>query len=133
MYSAPFGIAPMGLTGLFGYRGDVVLARAAQAAGIPMVMSAASLFPLEEVARVGPSSWFQAYLPASADGIDEHLDRIARAGFRTLVVTVDTAVRPNMENYARAGFHSPLRPGPRGSCGMASRIRAGRPELSCRP
>jgi L-lactate dehydrogenase (cytochrome) len=79
----------------------VVSARAAQAAGIPMVMSAASLFPLEEVV---------AYLAASADGIDEHLDRIGRAGFRTLVVTVETAVRPNLEAYARAGFHSALRP-----------------------
>ena len=109
-YASPFGIAPMGLIALFGYRGDLVLARSAEEAGIPMVLSAASLVPMEEVVRSAPSAWFQAYLPAEPDGLDSLVARVARAGFRTLVVTVDTAVRPNMENYSRAGFHSPLRP-----------------------
>src|SRR3989475_12916278 len=42
-YAAPFGIAPMGGTSMAAFRGDVVLARAAAAAGIPMIMSGASL------------------------------------------------------------------------------------------
>src|SRR5436190_19689118 len=38
-YKAPFGIAPMGLSALSTYRGDLVLARGAEQAGIPMIMS----------------------------------------------------------------------------------------------
>src|SRR6266508_5696837 len=42
-YGAPFGIAPMGGTSMAAYRGDIVLARAAAQADIPMIMSGASL------------------------------------------------------------------------------------------
>src|SRR4029453_16261448 len=59
-YSAPFGIAPMGISALCAYRGDLVLARAAGRANIPMVMSGSSLIRLEEVAKEGRTAWFQA-------------------------------------------------------------------------
>ena len=42
-HAAPFGIAPMGISALSAYRGDLVQARAARDAGIPMMMSASSL------------------------------------------------------------------------------------------
>lgn len=38
------------------------------------------------------------------------LDRVARAGFRTLVVTVDIPISANRENNIRTGFSTPLRP-----------------------
>ena len=50
-YSSPFGIAPMGLNALSTYRGDLVLARAAQLAGIVSIMSGTSLIPMEAVAQ----------------------------------------------------------------------------------
>ncbi|KAB0675676.1 alpha-hydroxy acid oxidase [Aureimonas leprariae] len=109
-YAAPFGIAPMGISALMAYRGDMVLARAAEAAGIPMVMSGSSLIRLEEVAAAAPSSWFQAYLPGEPDRIDALVDRVIAAGFQTLVLTVDTAILANRENNIRAGFSTPLRP-----------------------
>ncbi|MCW0038147.1 alpha-hydroxy-acid oxidizing protein, partial [Acinetobacter baumannii] len=40
------------------------------------------------------------------------LDRVAAAGVQTLVITVDTPVAANRENNVRAGFSTPLRPGP---------------------
>lgn len=109
-YASPFGIAPMGVSALSAYRGDVVLAESAACAGIPMIMSGSSLTPLEDVARAAPGSWFQAYLPQTAERIESLVERVRRANFGTLVVTVDAAVRGNVENYARAGFTSPLRP-----------------------
>ena len=48
-YAAPFGIAPLGLTALWAYRGDIALAAAAKAANIPMILSASSLIRLEDV------------------------------------------------------------------------------------
>jgi len=109
-YAAPFGIAPMGISALSAYRGDLVLARAAGQANIPMVMSGSSLIRLEEVAKANPAAWFQAYLPGEPDRILALLDRVERAGFETLVLTVDTAVLANRENNVRSGFSTPLRP-----------------------
>jgi L-lactate dehydrogenase (cytochrome) len=109
-YAAPFGIAPMGITALYAYRGDLVLARAAAAAGIPMIMSGSSLIRLEDVARECGETWFQAYLPGDVREITALVERVALAGFGTLVVTVDSQVAPNRENYLRAGFSAPLRP-----------------------
>ena len=109
-YASPFGIAPMGINALSTYRGDLVLARAARAAGIASVMSATSLIPLEAVAQDSPGTWFQAYLPGDRQRIDALLDRVERAGFRTLVVTVDIPVSANRENNVRTGFSTPLRP-----------------------
>ncbi len=109
-YAAPFGIAPMGISAISAYRGDTVLAQAAQEADIPMIMSGSSLTRLEDVAGVGPNIWFQAYLPGQQEQIDALIDRVARAGFQKLVITVDTPVAANRENNVRAGFSTPLRP-----------------------
>jgi L-lactate dehydrogenase (cytochrome) len=109
-YSAPFGIAPMGISALSAYRGDLVQARAAQAANVPMIMSGTSLIRLEDVCTACPGTWFQAYLPGEPERIRKLVDRIAAAGFKTLVITVDVAVLSNRENNIRAGFSTPLRP-----------------------
>lgn len=110
IYASPFGIAPVGISALSAYRGDIVLAESAQAAGIPAIMSGTSLIPMEEVADRAPGTWFQAYLPADEARIDGLIDRIGRAGFETLVITVDIPVWANRENNIRSGFSTPLRP-----------------------
>lgn len=112
-YASPFGIAPMGINALSTYRGDVVLARAAAAEGIVSIMSATSLIPMETVIAQAPGTWFQAYLPGDQTRIDALVDRVAAAGFKTLVVTVDIPVSANRENHVRTGFATPLRPSPR--------------------
>ena len=109
-YAAPFGIAPMGISALSAYRGDLVQARGAAASNIPMIMSGSSLIRLEDVCAACPSTWFQAYLPGEWDRIRALIERVARAGFQTLVITVDVAVLSNRENMTRAGFSTPLRP-----------------------
>jgi len=109
-YDAPFGIAPMGGTAMAAYEGDLVLARAAAAANVPMVLSGASLTPLERVREAGPTAWFQAYLPGEAGPITELVERVARARYDTLVLTVDVQVAANRENNVRSGFDTPLRP-----------------------
>jgi len=111
-YDAPFGIAPMGISALMAYRGDIRLAEAAKECRIPMIVSGSSLIRMEDIAAVAPQSWFQAYLPGEPDRIDALVERAGRAGFPTLVLTVDTAALANRENNIRAGFSTPLRPGP---------------------
>ncbi|WP_426957109.1 alpha-hydroxy acid oxidase [Muricoccus radiodurans] len=112
-YASPFGIAPMGISAMMAYRGDLVLARAAKAARIPMIMSGSSLIPLEEIVKEYPGAWFQAYLPGEPDRIAALVDRVAKAGYGTLVLTVDTTTLGNRENNIRTGFNTPLRPSAR--------------------
>ena len=110
IYDAPFGIAPMGGTAMAVYQGDLVLARAAAAANVPMILSGASLTPLERVRQPGPTTWFQAYLPGDVGSITHLVERVARAGYDTFVLTVDVQVSANRENNVRTGFRTPLRP-----------------------
>ena len=109
-WATPFGIAPMGIAALSAHDGDRVLARAADAANVPFVLSGASLTPLEAVMAAAPGSWFQAYVPGDPTRVDPLVDRVQRAGVRTLVITVDVPVAGNRENNIRAGFSTPLRP-----------------------
>lgn len=109
-YAAPVGVAPMGISAISSYRGDVVLARAAAEAGVPCIMSGSSLIRLETVMEAAPDTWFQAYLPGDEAQIAALIDRVAAAGVNTLVLTVDTPVAANRENNVRAGFSTPLRP-----------------------
>lgn len=109
-YAAPFGIAPMGLSALSAYRGDLVLAHAAGTQGLPMIMSGSSLIPMEAIADANPTAWFQAYVTGNADRNRALIDRVAQAGFKTLVVTVDVQAQPNLELAVKSGFSAPLKP-----------------------
>jgi L-lactate dehydrogenase (cytochrome) len=111
-YAHPFGIAPMGASALPAYRGDLALARAAVAAGIPMVVSGAALIPLEDIRQAG-AGWFQSYLPGEASRIEPMVARVAAAGYDTFVLTADVPVGANRENNVRAGFSIPLSPSAR--------------------
>src|SRR5262249_24329348 len=112
-YAAPFGIPPFGSAALCAYRGDIVLARAAPAAKVPMILSAASLIKLEGVRRATPAAWYQAYLAGDALRIEPLVDRVAAAGYDTFVVTADVPVPSNREHNIRTGFQVPLRITPR--------------------
>ena len=112
-YSVPFGIAPLGGAAFVAYRGDLRLAAAARQMNLPMVLSASSLIKLEDVHAENPDAWFQAYLPGDQVRIDRLVDRVAAAGFETLVVTADTPVLGNREHNTRSGFSMPIRVTPK--------------------
>jgi L-lactate dehydrogenase (cytochrome) len=109
-WSAPFGIAPMGICALSAYRGDLVLAQAAVREKVPMIMSGSSLIRMEDVVQANPGAWFQAYLPGARTEIVALIERVKAAGYQTLLVTLDASIASNRENNIRAGFSTPLRP-----------------------
>jgi L-lactate dehydrogenase (cytochrome) len=112
-YAAPFGIAPMGTAAMSAYRGDIALARAAQAAGLPMALSGSSLIRMEDVIAEAPDTWFQAYVPGDMTRAAPLIERVEKAGYKTLVLTVDVPILGGREHYIRSGFSTPLRPSPR--------------------
>ncbi len=109
-YDLPFGFPPMGGTSLAAYEGDSVLAKVAAELNTVMIQSGASLTPLERLKSVGPTAWFQAYLPGDPGIITPLVERAQRAGFEVLVLTVDVQVSANRENNVRSGYSSPLKP-----------------------
>jgi L-lactate dehydrogenase (cytochrome) len=111
-YGAPFGIAPMGAAAVVAYDADNRMARAAAAANIPFVLSANSITPIEELVRNNPNAWFASYQSPEPDKVQAMVERVARAGIKVYVVTVDVPVSSNREDDKRAGYSMPLRPTP---------------------
>jgi L-lactate dehydrogenase (cytochrome) len=109
-YDLPFGFPPMGSTSLAAYMGDSVLAQVAAELNTVMIQSGASFTPMEKLRAIGPTAWFQAYLPGDKDIIVPLVERAQRSGFDTLVLTVDVQVPANRENNVRTGYNSPLKP-----------------------
>ena len=112
-YDLPFGFPPMSSTALAAYRGDEALAKVAAELNTVMIQSGASLIPMERLKAVGPTAWFQAYLPGEPDIITPLVERAQQTGFEVLVLTVDVQMTANRENNVRTGYSSPLRPTPR--------------------
>lgn len=106
----PFAIAPTGAAGLLWYQGELELARAAAAAGIPFTLSTASITAMETVAQqAGGRLWFQLYMWPDRRMSYQLIERVKAAGFEALVVTIDTAVSPKRDYNQRNGFSVPIR------------------------
>jgi len=108
-WGMPVAVAPTGMAGMLWYRGELALARAARDAGIPFTLSTYSITSIEEVAEVGGNLWFQLYLWPDVAMSHELVRRAWSAGYRTLVVTVDSVVNGNREHNRRNGFTVPMR------------------------
>lgn len=106
----PLAIAPMGLCGLVRPEGELALARAAKAAGIPMVLSTAASHPLEAVMDAAPGNlWFQLYIFRDREFARSLVQRARAAGYRALVVTVDLTRGGKREKDIHNGFTVPPR------------------------
>ena len=92
--SLPFGIAPTGFTRMMQSEGEIAGASAAGAAGIPFSLSTLGTVSIEDVAAANPQgrNWFQLYMWKDRDRSMALVDRAAKAGFDTLLVTVDVPV-----------------------------------------
>lgn len=89
-YSAPFGIAPIGLQGLMWPKAPEILAKAAAELNVPYILSTVSSSSLERIAEVSEGkAWFQLYNPTDETIRKDLLQRIKTAGYKVLVVTVD--------------------------------------------
>ena len=107
--AAPFMIGPTGLNGALWPKGDILLARAAEKAGIPFVLSTASNASIEAVAAASKGDlWFQLYI-VQRKLAEQMVHRAEAAGYSTLVLTTDVAVNGNRERDLRNNFGLPMR------------------------
>ncbi len=107
--SLPVGIAPTGFTRMMQSEGEYAGSQAAAAAGIPYTLSTMGTASIEDVAAAAPDgrNWFQLYLWTDRDRSLELIERAARAGNDTLMVTVDTAVAGARLRDVRNGMTIP--------------------------
>lgn len=113
-YAAPFGIAPIGLTGLVWPSADTALATAGATNRIPYVLSTVGTTSPE---IAGPLTegmgWFQLYPPRVESIRRDLIERVAVAGFTTLVITADVPVASRRERQRKAQIRVPPVIGPR--------------------
>ncbi|MBX9904319.1 MAG: alpha-hydroxy-acid oxidizing protein [Burkholderiales bacterium] len=106
----PLVVGPTGSAGLAWYEGEIALARAAKAAGVPYTLATGSMTSLERVAaEAGGNLWFQVYMWPDRAASHALIARAKAAGYQALVVTVDTPVTPGREYNLRNGMTVPFR------------------------
>ncbi len=107
-YSAPFGVAPVGMSGVMWAKAEIFLAAAARAAGLPYTLSCVAAETPETIGPVaGENGWFQFYPTSDDDVRNDLLRRASEAGFKVLVVTVDVPISSTRERQHRAGLSVP--------------------------
>lgn len=106
-YPTPLFMAPIGVTGICtqDQHGDLAAARASVATGVPLCLSTLTNDPLEAVAQAlgEQAGFFQLYTPKDEGVAASLVQRAEAAGYRAIVVTLDTWVtgwRPRDLNTA---------------------------------
>jgi L-lactate dehydrogenase (cytochrome) len=86
----PCILAPVGLAGAFGRRGETQVVRAAEAMGVPFCLSTVSICSMEEVAAVASKAfWYQLYMIRDRQVVTHLIQRARAVGVDTLMMTVD--------------------------------------------
>ncbi|MCC6471074.1 MAG: alpha-hydroxy-acid oxidizing protein [Alphaproteobacteria bacterium] len=105
----PLAIAPTGIAGLCWHQGELALARAAAAAGVPFTLASASITSMETIAREASGRrWFQFYIWQEEELAFQMVERARDLGFEVLFVTIDTALGRTREYNDRNGFTDPI-------------------------
>lgn len=104
----PLIVAPTGLAGMVRRRGECIEAMVALRRGVPYCQSQMSAASVEEVHAAAPGAhWLQVYLLQQRDINRRIIQRARAAGYRTLVLTVDTKAQGPRERDVRNGFVVP--------------------------
>ena len=104
----PVALAPTGLTGMQHADGEMLAAQAAEAFGVPFVLSTMSICSIEDVALATTKPfWFQLYVMRDRDFVGDLIDRAKAAGCSALVLTADLQVLGQRHKDVRNGLSAP--------------------------
>ena len=108
--SMPLAIAPTGLTGLMHGNGEMLAAKAAEAAGIRYTLSTMSICSIEDVRSVTKTPfWFQLYVFKDRGFSESVIERAKEAGCSALFLTVDLPMRGQRHCDIKNGLQVPPR------------------------
>ncbi len=105
----PLVFAPTGFTRLMHAEGEPSVGRVAARMGIPYALSTLGTTSPEDLSAALPGSdlWFQLYIWNDRDAVLELVRRARVAGFRVLILTVDTPVAGARLRDVHNGFTIP--------------------------
>jgi L-lactate dehydrogenase (cytochrome) len=104
----PVALAPTGLTGMQHADGEILAAQAAEAFGVPFVLSTMSICSIEDVAlATSKPFWFQLYVMRDRDFVLGLIDRAKAAGCSALVLTADLQILGQRHKDVRNGLSAP--------------------------
>jgi L-lactate dehydrogenase (cytochrome) len=105
----PLVLAPTGFTRMMHHEGEPAVAAAAADHAVPYALSTLGNTSIEELRAAVPDGdqWFQLYLMRDRGASRDLVDRTRAAGFRALVLTVDTPVAGNRLRDVRNGLTVP--------------------------
>jgi lactate 2-monooxygenase len=110
---SPLFMAPIGVNGICTQdgHGDLAAARASAATGVPLVQSTLSNDPLEDVVQAcgDTPAFFQLYTPKNEELAASLVSRAEAAGYKAIVVTLDTWVTGWRPRDLNAGNFPQLR------------------------
>ena len=122
----PVALAPTGLTGMQCADGEIKAARAAEAFGVPFVLSTMSICSIEDVAEATSAPfWFQLYVMRDKDYLGRLIDRAKAAGCSALVLTLDLQIIGQRHKDVKNGLSAPPKPTVANIINMATKVRWG--------
>ncbi len=104
----PVALAPVGLTGMQSANGEIKAARAAEAFGVPFILSTMSICSIEDVAEhTTKPFWFQLYAMKDTDYTGRLIERAKAAGCSALVITLDLQILGQRHKDLKNGLSAP--------------------------
>jgi lactate 2-monooxygenase len=90
--AAPVLLAPIGVQTVAHHDGELASARACAHVGVPLIASTAASHTIEQIARAAGEQpcWYQLYWPRDRELARSFVERSEQAGYRAIVVTLDT-------------------------------------------
>jgi L-lactate dehydrogenase (cytochrome) len=129
--SMPVALAPVGLTGMQHYDGEIMAARAAEQFGVPFCLSTMSICSIEDVAsNTSKPFWMQVYTLKDDDFMQRLFDRAKEAKCSAAVITVDLQLLGQRHKDVKNGLSAPPKLTPASVANMATKIGWGLGMLS---
>ncbi len=127
----PVALAPVGLTGMQHFDGEIKAARAAERFGVPYCLSTMSICSIEDVAaHTSKPFWMQVYTLKDDDYMQRLFDRAKAANCSAAVITVDLQVLGQRHKDLKNGLSAPPKLTPRSVANMMTKVGWGMGMLS---
>lgn len=124
--SMPVALAPVGMTGMQSANGEIKAARAAEAFGVPFVLSTMSINSIEEVAEATSKPfWFQLYTMKDEDYLSRLIQRAKDARCSALVITLDLQIVGQRHKDLKNGLSAPPKLTPSSIANLMTKWRWG--------
>ena len=106
----PVMLAPVGGLASINEDGNIKVARAATAYGVPYILSSVNTVGLETIAAAAPGpKLFQLYTRGDDSFVDDHVRRAMDSGYDAFCITVDSALYSRRERDIANRFAKPWR------------------------